>query len=141
MRKTSLPTLCATALIAVGCGDSDSDETGPAGGQAAERSATPAQAVAEIGQVRAGLQEGLAQYRQGDAKQADETIGDAYLEHFEIVEGPLGKVDEELNEGLEGLIRETLRSAIQDGAPPGEVAALVSNAQRQLDEAEKALSK
>jgi hypothetical protein len=130
-----VPALAALALIA-GCGDSDSS-TNEKGEQ--EAAATPQKAIAEIGQVRQGLAAGLAAYRQGDAEKADQLVGDAYLEHFELVEGPLEERDEELNEELEELIREEIRGEIKDGAKASEVAALIAEANAELDEAEKAL--
>jgi hypothetical protein len=138
MRKTVLLTLAAAALLAVGCGDdSDSDSSDEA--RAAAASVTPAEAIGEIAEVRTGLVQGLAAYRQGDADRADELVGDAYLEHFELVEGPLEERDEELNEELEELIRETLRGRIQAEAPVAAVAGLVAEAERGLDRAELAL--
>lgn len=116
-----------------GCGgdsDSESEEAG---------TVTPQQAVGEIGQVRRGLATGLAAYVQGDAERADELVGDAYLEHFELVEVPLGERNEELNEELEELIREELRDAIQAGAPLAEVRALVAEANDGLDRAKREL--
>jgi hypothetical protein len=125
--------LAVLALIA-GCGDGDSSTS-----EHEEATATPQKAIAEIALVRAGIAAGLAAYEEGDAKKADELIGDAYLEHFEVVEGPLGESDEELNEELEFLISTEIRQEIKQGAKPAEVAALVEEANRQLDQAEKAL--
>jgi hypothetical protein len=139
-KRTSRPVFAVAALTAAaliaGCGDSDSSS-----GEQEEHEAavTPQKAIAEIGQVRQGLAAGLAAYQQGNAEKADELVGDAYLEHFELVEVPLEERDEELNEELEELIREELRQEIKDGAEESEVAALVQKANRELDEAEKAL--
>ena len=89
--------------------------------------------------MRTGLDQALAKYQAGDKKSADRIVGDAYLEEFEHVEGPLGKVDHELNEELEDGIREELRDKIKAGAPASEVAALVKELQTKLDKAEVAL--
>jgi len=133
---TALAILISLVLLA-GCGD-DSDST--TGGEAEERAAvSPQQAVEEIGEVRAGLAAGLAAYRQGDAEKAERLVGDAYLEHFELVEGPLEDRDAELNEELEELIREEIRDEIAAEAAPAEVAALVRSANEELDRAEAAL--
>jgi high-affinity iron transporter len=142
MRKRLSPTLATVAIAALAlgaCGDDDSDS---GSSDAAEEAAavTPQKAIAEIAVVKEGLEDGLAAYRKGDEAEADRLVGDAYLEHFELVEGPLERRDHELNEELEELIRETLRGEIQDGASPARVAALVTEAQRELDEAEKALA-
>jgi SMC interacting uncharacterized protein involved in chromosome segregation len=123
--------LAAVALFA-GCGDSGSSSSTE---ESEHEAATPAKAIAEIGRVRLGL----AAYKQGNAEKADELIGNAYLEHFELVEGPLGESNEELNEELEDLIREELRNEVQAGADVAEVEALISEANQQLNKAEKAL--
>ena len=102
------PILAIAAIAAtiglVACGDS-SDETSTD----AEESITPAMAIDEIGAVEDGLAAALAAYEKGDADQAEELTSTAYLEHFELVEGPLEEADAELNEHLEELIREELR--------------------------------
>lgn len=136
MRAPHLAVLAIPAIglaLLAGCGD-DGDSSADE-----ERSVAPREAIAEIGQVRAGLAAGLAAYRQGEADEADELVGDAYLEHFELVEGPLGERDEELNEEIEELIRDEIRTEIDDGAAVPEVAALVQRANRELDGAEEVL--
>ena len=134
-RPLSLVAALAGLALIAGCGDGESS-----GSEKEEHeAATPQKAIAEIGQVRQGLAAGLAAYQQGDAAEADRLVGDAYLEHFELVEGPLEERDEELNEELEELIREEIRSEITSGAPPSKVASLVVKANRELSEAEKAL--
>jgi len=124
------------AALAAGCGE---DESTAGGEQEEHAAASPQKAIAEIAKVRAGLAAGLAAYRRGNAEKADQLVGDAYLEHFELVEPPLEQRDEELNEELEELIREELRQEIKAGAERAEVAQLVKEANRELDEAEKAL--
>lgn len=124
----------AAALVA-GCGGGDS--SGEEKEQ--EAAASPAKAVAEIAPVRQGLAAGLAAYRQSKSKQAERLVGDAYLEHFELVEGPLEERDEDLNEKLEGLIGTEIRNEIKRGAEVAVVAALISEADRELGAAEKAL--
>ena len=84
--------LAALLLAIAGCGGSDDSD------EEAEAASTPQKAIAEIAAVRAGLAAGLAAYAQGNAEKADTLIGDAYLEHFELVEHPLEERDEELNE-------------------------------------------
>jgi hypothetical protein len=134
LRRRLILVPLATAALALGaCGDDDGDES------AEEPSVTPQQALAEIPEVRQGLTQGLAAYRQGDAEQADTLIGNAYLEHFELVEGPLDEADHELNEELEELIATEIRDEIKAGAPVGEVAQLVSEAQTDLTRAAEEL--
>lgn len=120
--------------FAAGCGSGSGDEK-----EQAERQATPRRAVAEIATVRSALDTALATYRSGDRGKADEQVGDAYLQHFELVEGPLERVDHELKEELEGGIRETLRDRIKAGAPAADLARLVKRIDARLDEARVAL--
>ena len=131
------PILAITAVVAAiglaACGDSDETST------EAEASVTPAMAIEEIGAVEDGLAASVAAYEKGDADQAEELASTAYLEHFELVEGPLEEADEELNEHLEELIREELRAAITEGAAVADVKKLVAEANDGLDEARKIL--
>ena len=134
MRRTFLVIatgLLAAALLA-GCGGSESAE-------AEEEEVTPAQAVAEIGTIRRMLDEAAEKYRAGEAEEAEQIVGDAYLEHFELVEHPLEERDHELMEELEVLISTTIRNEIKDGAPPEEVEQLVAEAKEGLAEAETLL--
>jgi hypothetical protein len=137
MRKKRTVAVALTALALGGlaaCGDDDSDESSETA------SVTPEQASTEIGEVRAGLDEALATYEDGDAEQAQRLAEDAYLEHFELVEGPLEEADPELNEELEETIREEFVGEIESGAPQADVEALRTEIDRGLDEAEEALS-
>jgi hypothetical protein len=120
-------------LFAAGCGSDDSKS------EADEPKATPQQAIAEIGEVRTGLDQALETYRNGDAQKAAEQVGDTYLQHFEIVEGPLEDADEPLNEKLEDAIREELRGKMNDDAPVSEVEQLHEQISADLDKAEAAL--
>jgi hypothetical protein len=123
----------AAGTLAAGCG---SDE---GGSDAESKTATPQQAVREIAQVRKGLEQAVSTYKSGDKAAADEQVGDAYLEHFEIVEGPLGEADHELTEELEDSIREELREKIKAGAPAAEIDDLHQEIVTNLDKAETAL--
>jgi hypothetical protein len=117
---------------AAGCGG-DSAE--------AEESATPAEAVTEIGEIRALLGTAVEQVRSGDADAAEETVGDAYLEHFEEVEAPLGERDHELMEELEEAISTDLRNEIKAGKPADEIAARVEEIGADLDRAVELLQR
>ena len=127
-----LPLLLATlALVATaGCGGSDSTE---------EDSATPAEAVAEIKEIKTLLATAVDQLRAGDAEAAEKTVGDAYLEHFEHVEAPLGERDQDLMEELEEAISTTLRSDIEDGKSADEIATRVDEIDANLDKAVEVL--
>ena len=93
----------------------------------------------QITATKAGLDEALAAYQTGDEAKADQLAGDAYLEHFEFVEGPLDAVDKELTEELEDLIRDDLREAIKAGKPVSEIEAMINEARTKLDEAAQKL--
>ncbi len=133
-KSLSLAAGLATVALIAGCGDDSSGEQ-----EEHEAATTPKKAIAEIGQVRLGLAAGLLAYQRGNAEKADRLVGDAYLEHFELVEAPLEERDEELNEELEELLRNEIREAIKDGAKAAEVTRLVEGANHELDEAERAL--
>ena len=126
--STVLPLLLATLALGVtaGCGGSDESE---------EESTTPAEAVAEIDKIKTMLATAVGQVREGDADAAEETVGDAYLEHFEHVEGPLGEKDHELMEELEEAISTDLRADIKDGKSAAEIEATVTEIDADLDRA------
>jgi hypothetical protein len=123
--------LATTALVAACGSDSKSEEN--------EEAATPSEAIERIGKVRTSLDQAVAKYKAGDEKAADRIVGDAYLEEFEHVEGPLEEANAELNEELEDGIREDLRDKIKDGASVQEVETFVSDLKTKLDQAEAAL--
>jgi hypothetical protein len=131
--RKALAMAASLALVATGCGDDDSEPAEP------EEAVSPREAIAEIGETRSGLDAALAAYRKGDVAEAEQLVGDAYLQHFELVEPPLEERDEELMEELEVLIRETVRNAISGGEPLKRVERLVEEADEGLDEAERAL--
>ena len=118
-----LPLLLATLAlgVAAGCGGSDESE---------EESATPAEAVAEIGEIKTLLATAVDQVRAGDTEAAEETVGDAYLEHFEHVEGPLGERDHDLMEELEEAISTDLRRRSRTGKSADEIEATVERDRR-----------
>jgi hypothetical protein len=125
----------AASLALAACGGSKESTAE----KTSEQEASPAQARAEIGEVRKALQTALASMREGDAKAADNAVAEGYLQHFEKVEGPLDKVDHELNEKLEDGIREDLRGRIQKGASVSEVSSMVKAIDVDLTTAEQKL--
>lgn len=132
MKKSLLTTaLVALALAAAGCGGSSEAE--------AEEAVTPAEAVTEVGEIKTLLDQAVEEYRSGDATAAEETVGDAYLEHFEKVEHPLEEIDHEFMEELEHTISTTIRERIKQGAPPDAVAQLVDETKAELDRAQDLL--
>jgi hypothetical protein len=127
-----LPVLLSTLAlgVAAGCGGSDESD---------EESATPAEAVAEIGEIKTLLATAVDQVGAGDAEAADETVGDAYLEHFESVEDPLGERDHDLMEELEEAISTDLRQEIKDGKSADEIKTKVDEIDADLDRAVEVL--
>lgn len=134
MTKTMTAGAATLALALGGCGSDDKKSETRA-------EATPQQAVAEIDKTRRGIETAAAAYAGGDKAKADTEAGNAYLEHFEHVEGPLGKLDEELNEKIEEALRDELRAKIKAGAPQAEVAKLVETIKADLAKAEAKLRK
>jgi hypothetical protein len=104
--------------------------TAPAGSGAVGSGAINVQD--EITATAAGLDNALAAYKAGDAAKADQLAGDAYLDHFEFVEGPLGKVDMAFMQQLEDQISAGVRNAMKDGKPVADVEALVTKAKADL---------
>jgi high-affinity iron transporter len=136
MRLKTRPFLAVLALSATAglaaCGSDDKGTT-------TEAAATPDKAIAEIGETRDALDQGLAAFKAGKSSQAQEILSEAYVQHFEEVEGPLNKVDHELNEKLEEAISREIRDKVKDGAPVAEVEALVKTVKADLDAAEAKL--
>ena len=125
-----LHAFAALLLAVAGCGGSDESD---------EESATPAEAVAEIDEIKTMLATAVGQVRDGDAEAAEETVGDAYLEHFEHVEGPLGEKDHELMEELEEAISTDLRNDIKDGKGADEIETTVNQIEADLERAVEVL--
>jgi hypothetical protein len=133
MRRLSPVLLLVAALLALaaaGCGGSDESD---------EESATPAEAVTEIGEIKTMLATAVDQVRSGDADAAEETVGDAYLEHFEKVEGPLGERDHDLMEELEEAISTDLRNEIKRGKAAREIESAVDEIEDDLERAVEVL--
>ena len=91
--------------------------------------------MAEIGEIKTLLATAVDQVRAGDAEAAEETVGDAYLEHFESVEAPLGERDHDLMEELEEAISTALRNDIKDGKGADEIETTVDEIDADLDQA------
>ena len=145
MRKTFLLLIVLLGLVALtvtACGSDD--DSSPAAATATEEGEeegeiTAEEAAAEIDEIKRMLDEGLAQYQDGDKEAADTTVGDAYLEHFEKVEHSLEERDHELMEELEHRISTEIRDEMKDGASADEVAALVEETKAELDTAKAKL--
>jgi len=134
LKKTTTILLATSTLALAACGgDEETSEE-------SEAAVTPEAAIEEIAAVRAGLDQALAEYTGGDAETAAEIVEETYLQHFELVEGPLEEADAELNEQLEDEIREELVDEIESSAAVAEVKGLIAEIESGLDEAEAALS-
>ena|SRR5438067_7457205 len=121
VRSIVPPIAVAAALALSACGSDDKGKSSP---EAAEKAVTPAVARAEARRTSLALVQAVAVYRAGNRAQARNLVSEAYLEHFEHVEGPLDARDHELTERLEEAIRDELRRKMQLGAPAAEVTAL-----------------
>jgi DNA anti-recombination protein RmuC len=131
--RTAVVSLAVVSALGLAACGSDGES------EAEEAAATPAEARAEIAEVRKALDTALASLREGDAEAADNAVSEGYLEHFEKVEGPLEDVDHELTEKLEDSIREQLRETIQGGGSVAEVTRMVSAIKADLATAEQKL--
>jgi hypothetical protein len=124
-------TVAALAVGALGVGCGSKSDTAK---ERAEQQPTPQQAIAQVAEVRSGLDAALATYRSGSRAKAAEQVGDTYLQHFELVEPPLDRVDHGLRTKVEQTIRQTLRDRMTAGAPTTDVARLVQRVDRLLDQ-------
>ena len=134
--RTTFATALTAAAFVAGCGE---DDKGSGGATTTGRAPAAGAPAREVAAVRSLLDRAADEYASGDAKRAERLVGDAYLEHFEEVEGPLGERDHELMESLEETIATTIRDRIRAGAPTQEVERLVERANRDLVRAEAAL--
>src|SRR3954447_10312135 len=129
LRSALLTCAVSSGFALAACG-SDEKSSEPS-----SEESTPATAFAEITQVKAGLDMAVEQVRSGDTTAAVETVSDTYVDHFEKVEDPLGKVDHELNEELEEGISTELRDEIKNGASAAQVQKHVDKLKADLDSA------
>ena len=131
MRRALFLTLFSFWLALAACGSSDSSSE--------QESASPAVARKEVAETRDALNAALATYKDGDRAAAREQVAEAYVSHFEEVEGPLEGKDDELKESLEHAISDDLRTSMKAGKPAKEIEAQVKAIVADLDKAEAAL--
>jgi hypothetical protein len=134
MRRILLLALFASSLALAACGGSDSSSS-----TEESENTSPTVARKEVGETRDALNAALATYKKGDKAAANEQVAEAYVSHFEEVEGPLEDKDAELKESLEHAIADDLRSSMKAGKPAAEVEAQVKAIAADLDKAEAAL--
>jgi hypothetical protein len=130
MRRTASLTLIAGSLALTACGGSSSPE---------HETASPAVARKAVRETRAALKAAAATYKRGDKKGAQEQVAEAYVSHFEEVEGPLEGKDNELKESLEHAISMNLRASMKAGKPAAAIEAQVNAIAADLDKAEATL--
>jgi hypothetical protein len=119
----------ALAALLAGCGSSSPEH----------ENADPATARREVAATRTALNAALASYRRGDHAKAVDQVSEAYVSHFEEVEGPLEGKDDELKESLEHAIADDLRTDMKAGKPTAAIARSVDAIVADLDKAEAAL--
>jgi hypothetical protein len=132
---STLATVAAT-LALTACGSDSSSSKSESEEHAGASAAT---ALAEVGETRDALKAALATYKSGDKAAAEEQVAEAYVSHFEEVEGPLDERDHELNEELEEAISGELRSDMKAGEPAAEIETKVKSIVADLDKAEALL--
>jgi hypothetical protein len=130
LRTAALTIAVSSGFALAACGSDDKSSS-----ESASEEVTPAMAVLEIAKVKAGLDKAVTEVEAGDAATAEETVSDTYVDHFELVEGPLDKVDHELNEELEEGIRTELVDEIKSGAPAAQIKTHVKQLKADLDTA------
>jgi hypothetical protein len=133
MRRTVLLALFSSSLALAACGGNDSSSS------TESENSSPSVARKEVGETRDALNAALASYKQGNKAAANERVAEAYVSHFEEVEGPLEDKDSELKESLEHAIADDLRSSMKAGKPASEIEAQVKAIVADLNKAEAAL--
>jgi hypothetical protein len=136
-RAVALTAAMAGTLAVGACGSDEKNDNQAR--EAVEQESSPQVAITEIGETQAGLKKGLAAYDPATPARADEIVAETYLQHFEKVEGPLGKVDPELNEELEEAISGEIRGDIKKKVPRTELERLVKSTQADLETAKEKL--
>jgi hypothetical protein len=134
--RTILLSLAAAAALALpACGGDSNAEKG----EAAEAGASPAVARVHASATSLAMVEALGSYRAGERQRAVDQVSEAYLQHFEQVEGALDRRDHQLKERLEEAIRDELRREMRRGAPAAKVTTLVRRIVRDLATAQAKL--
>jgi hypothetical protein len=137
MRPAFMTLATAVAAFALtACGNDSSSSKSESEEHAGSSAAT---ALTEVGETRDALQAALATYKSGDKAAAEEQVAEAYVSHFEEVEGPLDERDHELNEELEEAISGELRSDMKAGEPAAQIETKVKSIVADLDKAEALL--
>ena len=104
---------------------------------AQEQKKTPTEIIST---VKTLLNRTINEYRNQNFTGAQGFASSAYLDNYEFIETPLGKVDKALNENTEIMLREQLRQAIKDKSPIENIQQLINNISSNLDKAEALLA-
>ncbi|MCE4613417.1 MAG: hypothetical protein F7C07_06265 [Desulfurococcales archaeon] len=98
-----------------------------------EEEEAPLQALLE--ETKRLVSQAVAEYRKGEYEEAESLVIEAYLEAYELAEPMLAEKDPQLNDEIENLLREELRSRIAQRAPISEVESLADELLKKLDQA------
>jgi hypothetical protein len=95
------------------------------------------QPVKIIEDIQVLLNKILDEYRAQNYTGAEELATVSYLENYEYIEASLAEKNEELMEETEIMLREDLRTAIEEKAPLDQVQQLMNNINGNLDQAKQ----
>jgi hypothetical protein len=95
------------------------------------------QPVKIIEDIQVLLNKILDEYRAQNYTGAEDLATVSYLENYEYIEAPLAQKNEELMEETEIMLREDLRTAIEEKAPLDQVQQLMNNINGNLDQAKQ----
>jgi hypothetical protein len=92
-----------------------------------------------IDNIRNLLNQSIENVNSGDYQNAESLVIAAYLDNFEFIEGDIAKHDESLMKDTEVLLREQLRSLIQERASIEDIQNMINTINSKLNEIEKLL--
>jgi hypothetical protein len=90
-----------------------------------------------LSKIRNLLDKAITELNKGNYTGASELVDIAYIDNYEYIEDPLKKLDKDLMEETEVMIREDFASAIEDKKPLNQITTLHTNIESNLDMAEK----
>jgi hypothetical protein len=111
--RSALSAIAVGSVVALTACGNDKNES------ASEPKVSNEQAITEVEATRNGLSEALDKSKAGRDQEADNLASEAYLQHFEKVEGPLEEANHELNEQLEESISQEYRAKLKAGDTAG----------------------
>jgi hypothetical protein len=90
-----------------------------------------------LSKIRNLLDKAITELNKGNYTGASELVDIAYIDNYEYIEDPLKKLDKDLMEETEVMIREDFASAIEDKKPLNQITTLHTTIESNLDMAEK----